>query len=316
MTDQQPRSRKAVADTQSVVSENPAIEGFTIPSVELVGRAAVRQPGQLCEKFETYSQADAPTFVIATSKQVAAGVDRIAVQPIKETTPTGAKPYRVPEPLSVAADRMIVQDTDMEQPAVELVAKEGAVLTWNQTSVTLPGGDDLPELPGGVCLAREEDGQWIIETTDGSSSKTVTSREELDESYESVNDWVTPTQAGYRNGITLYFTDQWNDLQLRKYEPPTTVASQVSSETLREFLDRTTVESSDSVLEFDRVREEYEAWLGAGTIHRNVFAKHLQGTECETVKQATEAGRQTMIQGRAWRYLSSNRYTARGSPHF
>ena len=169
-----------VADPQSEVSENPAFEAFTIPLGELVERAAVRRPGQLCAKFEN---------------------------------------------------------------------------------------------------------------------------------------WGT-TQASYRNGITLYFTDQWNDLQLCEHEPLATMASQASSESVQEFISQTTIESSDSVLEFNRIHQEYESWLGAGTVSQNLFAKHLQSTGYETVKQATDAGRQTLIQGRKRRFLSSSRITTHGLSHF
>ena len=315
MVQHQPILDRIESMLSHVSDETTPTELHQSPEVNGIDRAAIRQPGQVCLQLVSAAQTDVPTIFVATSREVAAAVDRIAAEPIKETTPTGAKPYRVPEPLSVATDRMVVQDTDMEQPAVELVAGDGVRLTWNQTSITLPRDDDRPELPDGVCFAREEDGQWIIEPTNGAPTQTVTSRAEFEESYAIVNDWVTPTQAGYRNGISLYYADNWDELQVCEYEPPTTVASQASSDTLREFLDRTTVESSDSVLESDRILEEYEAWLGVGTVHRNVFAELLDGTDCETVKQATETGQQTVIQGRAWRYLSSTRDTAHGSPH-
>ena len=315
MVQHRPISDRIESTLPRVADETTPTELRHSPEVNGIDRAAIRQPGQVCMQLVSATQTDAPTIFVATSREVAAAVDRIAVQPIKETTPTGAKPYRVPEPLSVDADRMVVQDTDMEQPAVELVAGDGARLTWSQTSVTLPSDDDQPELPDGVCFAREEDGQWIIEPTNGSPTQTVTSREELDESYATVNDWVTPTQAGYQNAIRLCYADNWNKLQVCEYEPPTTVASQASSDTLREFFDQTTVKSSDSVLEFDRVLKEYEAWLGAGPINQNVFAELLQSTDCETAKQAIGTGQQTVIQGRAWRYLSLTRDTAHGSPH-
>lgn len=296
--------QKRIADKHSTAADSPAVKECTLPHVELANLAAIRQPGQVCATLEADSQTDRSTIVIATSREVAAGINRIAKRPIKEVTPTGAMLYRIPQGLTVDTDRLVVQDVNMERPDVELVAGEGTTLNWNDTSVTLPPNEEPPQLPEGVCTARKEDGQWIVETLDGASVTTVDSREELDESYATIRDWVHPTQAGYRNSISLYYTVRGNANQLREYTEPTTEQPQVSVENLREFIRQTTVESAGDSLEFSRVFEAYKNWLGAdGRVSKTVFTEQMQHTACETVETTTETGRQTMIPDRAWRYI-------------
>ena len=292
-------NKTATETTDRSIEHNPK------PDARVIRRKAIRHPGRLCQLFERQSQSINPTIIIATSREVAAGINRIAKRPIKEVTPTGAVPYRLSQGLTVDTDRLVVQDVNMERPDVELVAGEGTFINWNDTSVTLPPNEEPAQLPEGVCTAREEDGQWIIETLDGASVRTVDSRAELDESYTVLRDWVCPTQVSYRHAISLYYTVQAE--QLREHTEPTADQPQESVETLKEFIHQATVESAGDSLECSRVLEAFNNWLGADRrVSKAAFTKRLQHTAWETVETTTERGVQRMIQDHTWRYIHSN----------
>ena len=307
MSQQQPNAAKIESMPPGVADGTTPSELQARPEVSVIDLATVQKPGQVCLQLLSANQTAAPTIIIATSREVAAGINRIAKRPIKEVTPTGAVPYRLSQGITVDTDRLIVQDVNMERPDVELVAGEGTTLNWDNTSVTLPPNEEPTQLPEGVCTAREEDGQWIIETLDGASVRTVNSREELDESHTVLKDWVCPTQVSYRHGISLYFAVQQNADQLREHTEPTTDQPQDSVETLEEFIHQATVESAGDSLECSRVLEAFNNWLGADRrVSKAAFTKRLQHTAWETVEITSELGRQRMIQDHTWRYIHSN----------
>lgn len=180
--------QQILSDKHSAAGDSGVVEEPTMPQIGLVDRAAVRHPGQLCTTLEEYSQTNRPTFVIATSKEVAASVDRVAKQPFNALTEEGIKPYRRPAGLlKTAGDKLVVQRSGMRYPTVELPAEGGVKLTWDGTTVSFSSASAIAEhaadLPDGVFLCSENQETWDIESPDDGHVETVDSADSFKNSY-------------------------------------------------------------------------------------------------------------------------------------
>lgn len=284
----------------------------SIPEVHVIDLATVRQPGQVFLQLSSASQTSNPTLIVATSREVAAGIDRIAKQPFKTLTKEGIRPYRRPAALKTEDDKLVVQRPTMCKPTVELPADGGVNLTWDDTTVRFPSTSAIAEhaadLPDGVFFATENDGQdtLTIESTDGSHVETVDTNDSFTPSYSPVHGWVTPNKVSYRPDITIYYLGRTPNQKLRPYQPewasddsqePT--ANHLLSATFDEFIEQTTV-SADGNINRDDLFDRYRQWLPNGVaVSETRLAKHLSQADYETDNR----GRHERLCNRTWRYV-------------
>lgn len=308
--------RTMIVDKYSTAANTPAVEECTLPDVEVVSRAAVRKPGWMYATLEAASQTDRSTIVIATSREVAAGIDRIAKQPFHSLTKEGIRPYRRPTALKTEDDKLVVQRSTMCKPTVELPTDGGVNLTWDDTTVRFSSASAIAEhaadLPDGIFFATENDEQDClnIESTDGSHVETVDTNDILATSYSPVHGWVTPNKVSYRSDITIYYLLRTPNQELRPYQPewasddsqePT--ANNLLSATFDEFMRQTTV-SADDYIERDDLFDRYQRWLPDGVaVSETRLAKHLSHADYETDTVMDNRGRHERLCNRTWRYV-------------
>lgn len=300
-----------IADKHSITGDSPAVEERTLPPVEVVSRTAVRKPGQVCTTLEGASQINDPTIIIATSREVAAGIDRIAKQPFHLLTKGGIRPYRRPAALKTEDDKLVVQRPTMCKPTVELPADGGVNLRWDETTVHFSSTSAIAEhaadLPNGVFFATEDDehDNWNIESTDGSHIETVDTNDSLATSYPAVRSWVTPDKVSYRSDITIYYLRQTPNEELRPYQPEW--ASDYSQDptanhilrTLNEFVRQTTV-SADGYIKSDDLFDRYQRWLPNGVaVSETCLPKYLSQADYETESNNSHK----RLCNRTWRYV-------------
>ena len=284
----------------------------SIPEVHVIDLATVRQPGQVFLQLSSASQSSNPTLIVATSREVAAGIDRIAKQPFNSLTKEGIRPYRRPTALKTEDDKLVVQRPKMCKPTVELPADGGVNLTWDDTTVRFSSASAIAEhaadLPDGVFFATENDGQdsLNIESTDGSHVETVDTNESLTASYSPVHGWVTPNKVSYRSDIRIYYLSQTPNQELRPYQPewasddsqePT--PNHILSATFDEFMRQTTV-SADDDIERDDLFNRYQQWLPNGVaVSQTWIARYLSQADYETETNSLHK----RFCNRTWRYV-------------